>query len=163
MPKPREGLTELGQRIEDLRRAAGLNTQGLARKAAMSRQHLWRISTGRTDVETGDVVRIARALGVAPSELLPDLGAGQWEPETDRDAAAAGSGDEPTPAGRELEAFMSNMERIVHLLSNSSGGDITQAVKIGLLNGIEQVARETGNKLPPEYGEIRRRVINGEL
>src|SRR3954464_9241763 len=66
-------LTELGKRIEILRIDRGISKQHLARFAETSRQQLWRVMTGKSELTFALRSRIAEALKIQPSEL--DVGA----------------------------------------------------------------------------------------
>jgi transcriptional regulator with XRE-family HTH domain len=62
-------LTELGKRIEVLRIQRGLSKQHLARGAGTSRQQLWRVSTGKSELTPPLRQRLAEVLGVDPATL----------------------------------------------------------------------------------------------
>src|SRR5215216_4282490 len=62
-------LTELGKRIEMLRIDRGISKQHLARFADTSRQQLWRVMTGKSELTFALRSRIAEALKVPPAEL----------------------------------------------------------------------------------------------
>src|SRR3954462_5025245 len=69
-------LTELGKRIEMLRIDRGLSKQYLARFAETSRQQLWRVMTGKSELTFALRTRIADALSIQPAEL------DGWSPAT---------------------------------------------------------------------------------
>src|SRR2546423_324209 len=62
-------LTDLGKRLEMLRIQRGLSKQHLARFAGTSRQQLWRVMTGKSDLTAGLRQRLADALKVESSSL----------------------------------------------------------------------------------------------
>src|SRR5436189_4762823 len=62
-------LTVLGKRIEMLRIDRGLSKQYLARYAGTSRQQLWRVMTGKSELTGALRVRLADALNVAALEF----------------------------------------------------------------------------------------------
>ena len=62
-------LTNLGKRIEMLRIERGLSKQYLARYAGTSRQQLWRVMTGKSELTGALRSRLADALNVAPLEF----------------------------------------------------------------------------------------------
>lgn len=149
-------LPELGQRLNDLLFRQRLTRSDLAAKAGLSRDRVQQALRGTVTVKTAR--KIASALGVTEEFLLTGKdGDQQWEP--------ADSVAEPAPsyAGEQLEEFLSNMDRIVRTLRNFPGGELGMRLKIGFLNAVEDVARETGNKLPLEYYQLRKRVSDGEL
>src|SRR4051794_19204167 len=62
-------LTVLGKRIEMLRIERGLSKQYLARYAGTSRQQLWRVMTGKSELTGALRSRLADALNVAALEF----------------------------------------------------------------------------------------------
>src|SRR5437868_14098616 len=62
-------LTALGKRIEVLRIGRGLSKQHLARFAGTSRQQLWRVMTGKSELTDALRQRLAQALEVETSAL----------------------------------------------------------------------------------------------
>src|SRR3954469_22363340 len=62
-------FTELGKRIEMLRIERGLSKQHLARHAGTSRQQLWRVMTGKSELTLPLRTRLAEAVAVATFEL----------------------------------------------------------------------------------------------
>jgi len=71
-------------RIRALRNARGLGSTELARRAGISRQHLWAIETGRTQPTAPILLRLAEALGVQVDDLFA-------VPASDQPVARAGS------------------------------------------------------------------------
>ena len=57
-------LTALGRQLEMLRLERGLSKQGLARGAGTSRQQLWRVMTGKSELTTSLCQRLAEVLGI---------------------------------------------------------------------------------------------------
>jgi transcriptional regulator with XRE-family HTH domain len=47
-----------------------MSQDGLAEKAGISRQSIWRIERGETNISIDTLYKIAKALGCEPSELL---------------------------------------------------------------------------------------------
>lgn len=62
-------LRNLGQRVAELRRDAGLTQEDLAARVETDLKDLQRIEYGRSNVTARTVWRLARALGVEPIEL----------------------------------------------------------------------------------------------
>src|ERR671921_2663641 len=62
-------LTQLGKRLEILRIERGVSKQHLARHAGTSRQQLWRVMTGKSELTSSLKERLAGALSVDPSML----------------------------------------------------------------------------------------------
>jgi transcriptional regulator with XRE-family HTH domain len=64
--------TELGERIKQLRLAQDLTLKQVGEKAKVSATHLSEIERGKTSPTVGALVRIARALGREPAQLVDD-------------------------------------------------------------------------------------------
>src|SRR5438045_1605188 len=64
-------LTALGKQLEILRIERGVSKQRLARRAGTSRQQLWRVMTGKSELTSSLRERLAAALAVDPATLLP--------------------------------------------------------------------------------------------
>src|SRR4051812_406151 len=62
-------LTALGKRIEVLRIQRGLSKQHLARYAETSRQQLWRVMTGKSELTPSLKQRLVDVLGASEAEL----------------------------------------------------------------------------------------------
>jgi len=69
IPEGAPELTALGKRLEFLRIERGISKQHLARHAGTSRQQLWRVMTGKSELTSSLKERLAGALSVDPSEL----------------------------------------------------------------------------------------------
>src|SRR6476646_10410003 len=63
-------LTALGKRLEILRIERGVSKQRLARHAGTSRQQLWRVMTGKSELTTSLRERLASALAVESATLV---------------------------------------------------------------------------------------------
>ena len=62
--------TTMGIKLKTLREARGWSREELARRAKLSRMHVWKIETGRSDPTVGVVRRLAKALRVSVTRLL---------------------------------------------------------------------------------------------
>lgn len=82
----------LGRAVRGLREAAGLSQQELAGRCGLHRTYVGGIERGERNVSFTNLLRIARALSVAPSRLLADAEALRAEAE----GAAAGTADRIT-------------------------------------------------------------------
>jgi transcriptional regulator with XRE-family HTH domain len=60
----------LGQEIRRRRKVAGKTLEGLAEAAGISPHYLSTLETGKRDPSVSMVTKVAKALGVAPGELL---------------------------------------------------------------------------------------------
>src|SRR5215208_1236935 len=69
LPEGAPELTLLGKRLEILRIERGISKQYLARHAGTSRQQLWRVMTGKSELTSSLKERLAGALSVDPSML----------------------------------------------------------------------------------------------
>lgn len=144
-------FTELGKRIEMLRIDRGLSKQHLARFADTSRQQLWRVMTGKSELTFALRTRIADALKVQPSEL-------------DGLAPATRSMSVlPTPPARDFAAYLDDTEAIALTLATLPNGDAGRDLKRGLLDALEDLAIAEGRMLTSDFFELRRRVLTGQL
>ena len=132
-------LTELGKRIEMLRIERGLSKQSLARAAGASRQQLWRVMTGKSELTGPLRQRLSEALRVDPTMTtrVSDSGA--------------------------LSEFLADVMRLETALRALPGGDDGRRVKRALLNALEDLAVERGVVLAATFFDLRRRVLHHEL
>src|SRR6185437_7696534 len=86
-------LTPLGKQIEVLRIGRGLSKQHLARFAGTSRQQLWRVMTGKSELTDALRQRLAVALEV-DSAVLASSGV----------SAESATSTAPTPTTRAVDA-----------------------------------------------------------
>lgn len=170
MPKPDPesagfpDLTPLGKRIEVLRIGRGFSKQHLAHFAGTSRQQLWRVMTGKSELTEALRQRLAAALqvdstvlasgdasGAAPTSLAPTSGA-------TNDAAVTTRG-----IGISLDTYLSTPQLAERTLRTLPNGDVGRELKRMILTALEDVALERRITLPAEFFELRRRVLSGEL
>jgi len=64
-------LKRFGQRVRELRLAAGLSQEELAERAALHRTYIGGIERGERNVVVLNLLRLARALRIRVCELLP--------------------------------------------------------------------------------------------
>jgi transcriptional regulator with XRE-family HTH domain len=64
---------ELGKRVRALRLARGLSQEKLAELAKVHRTYVGSLERGERNVALINIVRLAQALGVDPSELVTGL------------------------------------------------------------------------------------------
>src|SRR2546423_10812481 len=76
VPEGGPELTVLGKRLEILRIERGISKQRLARHAGTSRQQLWRVMTGKSELTSSLRERLAGALSVDPGMLSSSTQAG---------------------------------------------------------------------------------------
>lgn len=102
-----------------------------------------------------EALRLAERLETSITSLSDAEGSTQWEPDS-------GDATEITVAGRELEDFFSSVERVIRAMSNASGAQpMHPKSKLAILNGIEEAARQQGQKLPAEFWRLRQAIVEG--
>jgi transcriptional regulator with XRE-family HTH domain len=163
LPEGVPELTTLGKRLEILRIERGISKQHLARYAGTSRQQLWRVMTGKSELTSSLKERLAGALSVDPS-LLSNAG-GQSNTHTFALAATIGvSGLDGADRGvPTINEYLEDPQLLAATLRTLPTGDSGRRLKRALLNTLEDLAVEAAQALPLDYSEIRRRVLAGEL
>ena len=146
-------LTALGMRLEILRIQRGLSKQGLARNAGTSRQQLWRVMTGKSELTTSLRLRLAGALSCATDVIGAPAGASDFLSEAPSHAM---------PPPMTLSDYLSDANHIATTLSTLPLCDEGRQLKRALLNTLEKVTVEMGRELPPDYSEIRRQMLAGD-
>lgn len=68
----RQQRLDIGRRIRDARLWANLTQEGLAEAIGVERRTVVRIELGITSPPVDRLLRIARALGVPPADLMPE-------------------------------------------------------------------------------------------
>jgi transcriptional regulator with XRE-family HTH domain len=63
---------DVGRRVRNARMWANLTQEGLAERLGYERRVIVRIELGITDPAVSRLLRIAHALGIPPSDLVPD-------------------------------------------------------------------------------------------
>jgi transcriptional regulator with XRE-family HTH domain len=63
-------LGRLGMKLRRARIARKLSQEALAKKARVTREYVNKLEAGRYDPTVGTLIRLAKALGVPPTELL---------------------------------------------------------------------------------------------
>jgi transcriptional regulator with XRE-family HTH domain len=157
-------LTALGKRIELLRMERRISKRILAQLAGTSRQQLWRVMTGKSELTSSLCARLAEVLEI-DSRLLRD--ALPPNARSDRSSLDTGSsaGEALRPAPRlceTLEDYVSSpdgLERTFETLPVSEDG---RRLRRALLNAVEDVADARALKLPQAFFDLRRRVVNDE-
>src|SRR5258705_8636003 len=157
-------LTTLGKRLEILRIERGISKQHLARYAGTSRQQLWRVMTGKSELTSSLKERLAGALAVDPSLL--SNGVGQPNTHTFALASTIGANGLDSPGDRgvpTIAEYLEDPQLLATTLRTLPAGDSGRRLKRALLNTLEDLAVEAAQALPLDYSEIRRRVLAGEL
>lgn len=154
-------LTQLGKRLEILRIERGVSKQRLARHAGTSRQQLWRVMTGKSELTSSLRERLASALAVEPASLSP-TSAFPLAPSSVASHTFGMSATLPASAPTVTE-YLHNAEHLAASIRTLPSGDGGRRLKRALLNAVEDLAVEAGYALPVDYSEIRRRVLAGEI
>lgn len=154
LPEGAPELTALGKRLEILRIERGISKQHLARFAGTSRQQLWRVMTGKSELTSSLRDRLAFALAVDSQAFY------NAEPREQR--LPLGS-DSVLAIAPTLADYLAEPELLVVTLRTLPSGDGGRRLKRSLLNTLEDLSVEGGHVLPVDYSEIRRRVLAGEL
>src|SRR5215218_8673273 len=151
-------LTALGKRIEMFRIERGISKQHLARFAGTSRQQLWRVMTGKSELTGSLRDRLAEALLVEAPSLSATMSSstvvpGAW--------SAAGSIFAPAPERapvNELAEYLANAEAVAATLRTMPGGPAGRRLKRAFLDTLEDAALEQGFTLDGRVFELRRAV-----
>lgn len=164
-------LTPLGKHIEVLRIGRGLSKQRLARFAGTSRQQLWRVMTGKSELTDPLRLRLAKALEVDAGALTAPLAnaAGTTAPMMGRPPAlpVTSTGFDPAVAARgigvSLETYLSTPELAERTLRSLPNGDVGRELKRMILTALEDIAMDRHIALAAEFFELRRKVLANEL
>lgn len=144
-------LTLLGKRLEILRIERGLSKQRLARHAGTSRQQLWRVMTGKSELTNSLRERLASALAVESAVFVSGV------------ASASPLTPALSSAPITLNDYLTKPHHLATTLRTLPAGDGGRRLKRALLNALEDLAVDTGRALPTDFSEIQRRVLAGEI
>lgn len=152
-------LTALGKRLEILRIERGVSKQRLAHHAGTSRQQLWRVMTGKSELTISLRDRLASALAVEAGVLVTG------NTQSSGTTSAATFALTPSPSGSPLTVaeYLTDAQHLAATLRTLPAGDGGRRLKRALLNALEDLAVDAGRALPIDYSEIHRRVLAGEL
>ena len=177
-------LTELGKRIEWLRIHRGISKQHLARSAGTSRQQLWRVMTGKSEMSVALRARLSDALRVSSlhgdesssvnstrttsSAVLPahpSPGAARVRESVGATFTVGGRSQNGAPrtSAESFSAYLADTSHITRTLATMPGGPHGRLLKRRLLDAIEDVAIDAGLELDPVVFELRRMVLSGQL
>ncbi len=70
---PEPSLQAFGSRVRDRRHAAGLSQEDLADRAGIHRTYLSSVERGERNVALLNILKLSKALGVDPADLLSGL------------------------------------------------------------------------------------------
>ena len=161
-------LTPLGKRIELLRFERRMSKRVLAQRAGTSRQQLWRVMTGKSELTSSLCARLSEVLET-DSRVLRDADRNLSEPHRSGARTSSALRVDLDPADSEessarfcetLEEYVSSpsgLERTFETLPNTSDG---RRLKRVLLDAIEDIAISRSLKLPQSIFDLRRAVVN---
>lgn len=66
-------LQKFGDRVRMLRKAQNLSQEQLAERSGLHRNYIGGIERGERNVALLNILRLAKALGVTPSELMKEI------------------------------------------------------------------------------------------
>lgn len=163
-PAPLRGapqLSDLGKRIELLRVSRGISKQALARSSGTSRQQLWRVMTGKSELTGVLCQRLASVLDV-DSRTLSTARLGESPGSNDRRESSA-SDPSITAAPASLAAYLAGPDPVRATLRTLPRGEDGIALKRALLDALEDRARRSRRRVPDWLLALRGAVLNGEL
>lgn len=163
LPEGFPELTALGKRLEILRIERGISKQRLARHAGTSRQQLWRVMTGKSELTSSLRERLAGALSVDPGVLSSSPFGGTQTYSLAGAPAITSLSAESLLATPSIADYLSEPAHLTATLRTLPSGDAGRRLKRALLNALEDLAVEASHALPVDYSEIRRKVLAGEL
>ena len=169
-------LTPLGKRIELLRIEQRMSKRVLAQRAGTSRQQLWRVMTGKSDLTGSLCARLAEVLETDSRGLREFDGAPRdstplaSRPRRVPSPARGGDGAMVPPSSHRdgervcetLEDYVSSpvgLERTFDTLPRNHDG---RRLKRVLLDAIEDIAISRSLKLPQALFDLRRSIVNAD-
>ena len=164
LPEGAPELTSLGKRLEILRIERGISKQHLARYAGTSRQQLWRVMTGKSELTSSLKERLAGALSVEPSVLTSAGPSGsQTFGLTGAVTSTLPGASSSAPSAPTISQYLGDSAHLTATLRTLPEGDAGRRLKRALLNALEDLAVDSAQPLPADFSDIRRRVLAGEL
>ena len=168
-------LTALGKRIEMLRLDRRLSKGVLAQRAGTSRQQLWRVMTGKSELTSSLCARLSEVLEI-DSRSLVEVAArdlhDQPLPRALVERLAPGrvsyqlhsipEGSSIGRIGQTLEEYVAEPDAIVRTFETLPRTDDGRRLKRVLLDAIEDIAIARSIKLPQAFFDLRRAVVNGD-
>jgi len=155
-------LSDLGKRIEMLRVDRGVSKQVLARAAGTSRQQLWRVMTGKSELTSTLCQRLASVLDVDSRTLSSATFAGAGHSRGSVTLSPGRLSHDLVPA-QSLGAYLESSSLIVRTLRTLPIGNDGVALKCALLNALEDRARAARVQIPAWLFRVRASVLDGSL
>lgn len=176
-------LTALGKRIEMLRLDRRLSKGVLAQRAGTSRQQLWRVMTGKSELTSSLCARLSEVLEIDSRTLVVVAGEALENSTMPRSLASRLSptrvpyelraGDEGSSRGgpssvdasvcRTLEEYVVDTHGLERTFATLPATNDGRRLKRVLLDAIEDIAIARSIKLPHTFFELRRAVVNGDV
>ena len=150
-------LTALGKRIEMLRIERGLSKQHLARGAGTSRQQLWRVMTGKSELTGTLGQRIAEVLQV-DIRTLRGIEIPPPPPGWSTTSAASTGTVEFTIAPATLAEFLADPLHLDRALASLPSDEHGRQLRLALLDAVVVAASRAGIVLTAAHHEIRLRI-----
>lgn len=151
-------LSELGKRIELLRISRGISKQALARSSGTSRQQLWRVMTGKSELTGALCQRLASVLDV-DSRSLSSAALGLPAPH-----GQLHDGDESGVRAQVAFAdYVADPRAVAATMRTLPSGEGGIPLKRVLLDAIEDQTRRAGIRVPEWLLGLRGDVLNGDL
>ena len=155
-------LSDLGKRIEMLRVDRGVSKQVLARAAGTSRQQLWRVMTGKSELTSTLCQRLASVLDVDSRTLSSAALAGTSHHSPSVKFSPARLSLDTVPA-RSLAAYLESPVPLTRTLRTLPSDNDGVALKCALLNALEERARGARLPIPAWLFRVRASVLDGTL
>ena len=174
-------LTALGKRIEMLRLDRRLSKGVLAQRAGTSRQQLWRVMTGKSELTSSLCARLSEVLEI-DSRRLTLLADGDVSDGQDSDARLHRLLAERITPGRvsyellpsaegsvvgrmcqTLDEYVAEPDGLARTLETLPATEDGRRLKRVLLDAIEDIAIERSIKLPQSIFDLRRAVVNDDV
>lgn len=155
-------LSPLGKRIEMLRVDRGVSKQLLARAAGTSRQQLWRVMTGKSELTTTLCQRLASVLDIDSRTLS----SAAFEGSTPSKISFSFTAPTDVAGAKQVDtlaAWLASSTPLVRTLRSMPAGDDGIALKRALLNAVEERARTTRMQIPAWLFRVRASVLDGTL
>ena len=129
----------------------------LARRAGISRQQLWRVTTGKSELTSSLAARLGEVLG-ADTRSLGDSSVAHDSPTHQYPVRAR---DVPGRVWHSLAEFVATPDGLERTLATLPSNDEGRRLKRALLNAVEDVASDASLELAAHFFELRRAVVNG--
>jgi transcriptional regulator with XRE-family HTH domain len=145
-----------------VRLVRGVSKQELARAAGTSRQQLWRVMTGKSELTAVLCQRLASVLDIDSRTLSSTSLAGVPQPAatvTFSDVHVEASALSPDS----LAAYLAGPAALQRTLRTLPAGDDGIPIKCALLNAVEERARQQRHPIPAWLFRVRASVLGGAI